>query len=182
MNRIIRGSPASCAALLRLEADRPTLGVCFGAQMMAAALGAEVYAGPRKEVGFAPVAVHDHAKDSPLRHIEDVPVLHWHGDTFTHRRGRRCWPPRTISIRPSGGASLLALQFHAEMGQDPLRGLDRARPRLHRWGRHQRRCPACRSCQNMARARGRRAGDDRGGGWRGWPSPHQPFSACIRLR
>ena len=55
--------------------------------MVAAALGAEVYAGPAKEVGFHPVALNDNGKDSPLRHIADVPVLHWHGDTFTRPAG-----------------------------------------------------------------------------------------------
>ncbi|MFM6831002.1 MAG: glutamine amidotransferase-related protein, partial [Novosphingobium sp.] len=67
----------------RLETDRPTLGVCFGAQMIAAALGAQVYAGPVKEVGFHPVRLHGPALESPLRHLTDVPILHWHGDTFT---------------------------------------------------------------------------------------------------
>lgn len=80
---------------LRLEADLPTLGVCFGAQMIAAALGAHVSPGPVKEVGFHPVRIHDHALDGPLRHLVDVPILHWHGDTFTSpgRGTARLQPP-----------------------------------------------------------------------------------------
>lgn len=104
----------------RLAANLPTLGVCFGAQMMAAALGAEVFAGPVKEVGFHPVSLHPGAQDSPLRHLAGVPVLHWHGDTFTQ-------PPGTELLAFSHvyrhqafrrGNNILALQFHAEMGQD----------------------------------------------------------------
>jgi GMP synthase (glutamine-hydrolysing) len=49
----------------RLEADRPTLGVCLGAQMMASALGGQVYAGPVKEVGFHPVIVRREARQGP---------------------------------------------------------------------------------------------------------------------
>lgn len=105
----------------RLEAERPTLGVCLGAQMMAAALGARVYPGPAKEVGFHPVTVPAAALSGPLRHIVDVPVLHWHGDTFDL--------PDNVELLASSplyphqafrrGPNLLALQFHAEMGHDP---------------------------------------------------------------
>lgn len=105
----------------RLEADRPTLGVCLGAQMMAAALGAHVYAGPAKEVGFHPVTVHEAGLAGPLRHLVGVPVLHWHGDTFTL--------PANVELIASShvyehqafrrGSNILALQFHAEMGLDP---------------------------------------------------------------
>lgn len=103
----------------RIEAARPTLGVCFGAQMIAAAMGAPVYPGPRLEIGFHPVALHDPA--SPLRHLAEVPVLHWHGDTFD-------LPPDVELLASSAlyrhqafrrGPNILALQFHAEMGLDP---------------------------------------------------------------
>lgn len=105
----------------RLEADRPTLGVCFGAQMMAAALGARVYPGPVKEVGFHPVSVHDHAIDGPLRHLVGVPILHWHGDTFTLPQGVDLIASSHVYDHQAfrRGNNLLALQFHAEMGQDP---------------------------------------------------------------
>ena len=105
----------------RLAADRPTLGVCLGAQMIAAALGARVYPGPVKEVGFAPVTLNAAGLGSPLRHIDGVPVLHWHGDTFD-------LPARTELLASSPayanqafrrGANLLGLQCHPEMGLDP---------------------------------------------------------------
>src|ERR1700693_1843433 len=70
----------------RLAAQRPTLGICLGAQLMAAALGARVYPGNRgKELGWAPIqAAPDSTVPSwfrPLLHPA-LRVLHWHGDTF----------------------------------------------------------------------------------------------------
>lgn len=103
----------------RLERDRPTLGVCFGAQLMAASLGARVYAGPAKEVGFHPMAIADRA--SPLRHLDGVPVLHWHGDTFDMPDGAKLLASseRYAHQAFSVGPNILGLQFHAEMGLDP---------------------------------------------------------------
>ncbi|MFO6448031.1 glutamine amidotransferase [Erythrobacter sp. NE805] len=104
----------------RLDADLPTLGVCFGAQMIAAALGARVHAGHAKEVGFAPIALHRPALASPLRHFEGVPLLHWHGDTFTLPEGVELLASSATYRHQAfrRGANLLALQFHAEMGED----------------------------------------------------------------
>jgi len=105
---------------VRLEQDRPTLGVCLGAQMIAAALGARVYPGPQKEVGFHPIRVADAPAAAPLRHLHEMPVLHWHGDTFD-------LPPGTERLASSDryenqafrrGLNILGLQFHAEMGRD----------------------------------------------------------------
>ncbi len=110
----------------RLDADRPTLGVCLGAQMIAAALGAEVYAGPSKEVGFHLLAVHPAAQDGPLGLLVDVPVLHWHGDTFTLPEGVELLASTSAYDHQAfrRGRNLLALQFHAEMGLDE---------RFHQW-------------------------------------------------
>jgi len=106
---------------LRLERDLPTLGVCFGAQMIAAALDARVFAGPSKEVGFHPVSLTAAGADSPLRHIADVPVLHWHGDTFTLPDNTELLASSHVYAHQAfrRGRNLLALQFHAEMGEDP---------------------------------------------------------------
>jgi len=105
----------------RLDADRPTLGVCLGAQIIAATLGADVYPGPEQEIGFHPVETTQAAAGSPLDTLGATPVLHWHGDTFD-------LPPDTEWLARSAryahqafrrGNTLLALQFHAEMGLDP---------------------------------------------------------------
>jgi GMP synthase (glutamine-hydrolysing) len=105
----------------RIMLDRPTLGVCLGSQMIAAAMGARVYPGPIKEVGFAPVTMNAAGLNSPLRHIVDVPVLHWHGDTFDLPDGVELLAsshkyPHQAFRR---GNNLLAVQCHPEMGEDP---------------------------------------------------------------
>jgi GMP synthase (glutamine-hydrolysing) len=66
------------------QAGQPVWGVCLGAQLLAASLGAAVYPGPAAEVGILPVELTAAAADDPV--FRDVrgsfPTLQWHGDTF----------------------------------------------------------------------------------------------------
>lgn len=105
----------------RLEQDLPTLGVCLGSQMIAAALGAPVYPGQGIELGFAPITLNAAGADSPLRHLDGVPVLHWHSDTFDLPHGVDLLASTAMYDHQAfrRGRNLLALQFHAEMGEDP---------------------------------------------------------------
>jgi GMP synthase (glutamine-hydrolysing) len=69
----------------RMAADRPTLGICLGGQLMAAALGARVYPGPQgAERGWYPLAVTAAGRDTPVAHLDGAKtaMLQWHGDTF----------------------------------------------------------------------------------------------------
>jgi GMP synthase (glutamine-hydrolysing) len=106
---------------LRIAARRPTLGICLGSQMIAAALGCRVYPGPLKEVGFAPITLTEAGAASPLRHVAGVPVLHWHGDTFELPDGAELLAATHLYANQAFriGDSLLAIQFHPEMGEDP---------------------------------------------------------------
>jgi GMP synthase (glutamine-hydrolysing) len=68
-----------------LAAERPVLGVCLGAQLLAAAAGARVYPGERgKEIGWAPVQLTEAGVNDPLwaGFPESFDTFHWHGDSF----------------------------------------------------------------------------------------------------
>jgi GMP synthase (glutamine-hydrolysing) len=68
----------------RLTALKPTLGLCLGAQLIAKALGANVYPGPMKEIGWSPLQLTGAGHTSPCKHLtaDQAFMFHWHGDTF----------------------------------------------------------------------------------------------------
>ncbi|MFB9981364.1 glutamine amidotransferase [Mesorhizobium kowhaii] len=99
----------------RLDAGLPVLGICLGAQLIAAALGAKVAPSGIKEIGFAPVNLTEAGRFGPLRHLSGVPVLHWHGDAFELPEGATLLATTSAANQAfSMGANVLALQFHAE--------------------------------------------------------------------
>lgn len=102
----------------RVAADRPTLAICLGAQILAQALGARVYA-DTTEIGWAPVKLTEAGERSVLHDIgrEAIPLLHWHGDTFDlpDRATRLASTPGCANQAFALGATL-AVQFHPEVG------------------------------------------------------------------
>jgi len=68
-----------------VAAGLPVLGVCLGAQLLAAALGARVYRGERPEIGSGTVSLTADGRADPVlgaAGLAELPVVHWHQDTF----------------------------------------------------------------------------------------------------
>lgn len=111
----LAGESAAIAA--RLAAGKATLGICLGAQLIAQALGADVAASGKVEIGFAPLTLTEEGRASVLKPIDGVPVLHWHGDQFAIPAGAQRlaqtpgFPNQAFAI----GRHVLGLQFHLEV-------------------------------------------------------------------
>lgn len=99
-----------------VESGKPVLGICLGAQMMASAMGARVYANLVKEIGWFPIRAVAAAASPGFQFPPSQEVFHWHGETFD-------LPPGAVRLAASDGCSnqafqvgrhAIGLQFHLE--------------------------------------------------------------------
>jgi GMP synthase (glutamine-hydrolysing) len=114
--------------LVRDAADRsvPTLGICLGAQLAAAALGGRAYPGPAgEELGWTKVELTGAGRADPVTGAlaEPVELFEWHHDTFD--------PPPGATLLAAGAVypsqafrlgSVVAVQFHPEVDAPLLAG------------------------------------------------------------
>ena len=116
-----------------INRDLRVLGICLGSQMIAHCLGADVYSGPEKEIGWYHIELTgDGLKDPLMRKLAIHPgvgdfwrkfmVFHWHGDTFT-------LPPGATLLASSAryknqafrfGNNIYGFQFHVEVTKDMI--------------------------------------------------------------
>jgi GMP synthase (glutamine-hydrolysing) len=101
-----------------VRAGTPYWGVCLGAQLLAASLGAEVFTGAEPEVGLLPVLTTAEAAGDPVFALAPgrFSALQWHADTYA-------LPPGAVQLARSAvyeqqafavGAAY-GLQFHLEV-------------------------------------------------------------------
>jgi GMP synthase (glutamine-hydrolysing) len=114
-----------------MKMNLPVLGVCLGAQILAAALGAKVERNPNgKEIGWHSIRLHDSAKDDRL--MRGLPTtmtpFHWHGDSFEV-------PPGAVSLASSDktpcqafrhGDKTYGFQFHFEVTRESVAAMAEA--------------------------------------------------------
>lgn len=110
----------------RIECDKPLLGICLGAQMIAMALGANTYPGHQgKEIGWSKITVNDEGMKTPLRYLdgEHTPMMHWHGDTFDLPDGAVLLASSDKYKKQafSYNDHVFAMQCHAEVTANKLR-------------------------------------------------------------
>lgn len=109
---------------LCIDAGKTVIGICLGSQLIAAALGEEVYPNSQKEIGWFDIKLTTAGRSCYL--FADFPerfsVLHWHGDTFN-------LPAKAVLLAESAACkhqaflynnNVLGLQFHFEATLDTL--------------------------------------------------------------
>jgi GMP synthase-like glutamine amidotransferase len=95
-----------------VDADVPVLGLCFGGQMLARVLGAEVYRSEDSEIGWLPVR----SKDPEL--VPEGPWFQWHFDTFTTPPGAEVVADTDVGPQAFVAGRSLGLQFHPEVTRE----------------------------------------------------------------
>jgi GMP synthase-like glutamine amidotransferase len=107
------------------ELQRPVLGMCLGAQLLASTFGGRVFRNRAKEIGLFEVSFTSAAEDDPLWRDHTAPFrpVSWHQDTFS-------LPPGAVLLASSEltenqlfrlGHSSYGFQFHLEIDTRVLR-------------------------------------------------------------
>jgi GMP synthase-like glutamine amidotransferase len=91
------------------EHDVPMLGLCFGGQLMARALGGESFRSERSEIGWVTVRT----KHPEL--IPEGPWFQWHFDSFTLPPGAKLLADTDVGPQAYVVGRSLGLQFHPEV-------------------------------------------------------------------
>jgi len=99
-----------------IQQNIPILGVCLGAQLLAHCMGASIYQGKQKEIGWFPIQATTTAPSQSFVFPESIEVFHWHGETFDLPYGTRLLAQSQACKHQAFqfGERVIGLQFHLE--------------------------------------------------------------------
>lgn len=108
-----------------IEAGKPVLGVCLGAQLIAAALGAAVYANSQKEIGWFPIKGVGGGGAGGFPFPRSIVGFHWHGETFDLPEGAVHLARSEACVNQAFqfGSNVVGLQFHLETTPEGARAI-----------------------------------------------------------
>lgn len=110
-----------------IELGKHVIGICLGAQLIAAALGATVKKNEHREIGWFEVRRAPNVSRTVLCDIwpERVNVFHWHGDTFEIPKDAELIASSDACANQGFilGDRVVGLQFHLEVTPDSVTSL-----------------------------------------------------------
>ena len=102
-----------------VDNDIPVLGICLGSQLIAKAFGANVYRGPKQEIGFYNDLKISNDSSLFSGFTNPFTVFHWHGDTFDLPKGAvRLASSEHYLNQAFQYKSAVGLQFHLEVNEE----------------------------------------------------------------
>lgn len=105
-----------------IDAGKPVLGICLGAQMIANVMGAKIYPNNQKEIGWFPIKPVVGSNKNLFQFPESATVFHWHGETFDLPLGAKLLASSQACINQAFqlGDNVIGLQFHLETTPESL--------------------------------------------------------------
>lgn len=98
-----------------VERQAPVFGICFGGQMLASALGAEVRPMGERHLGW-------HRNEMAVNAAWEGPWFRWHGDTFALPPGARLLASAGEICQGFQYGKAVGVQFHPEVDHSIVRG------------------------------------------------------------
>jgi GMP synthase-like glutamine amidotransferase len=106
-----------------LKKETPVLGICLGSQLIAQAIGGNVYKGQKKEIGWSNVMLSQAGNEDLFMGTETnrINVFQWHGDTYDLPSNAVILASSDLYPQAFRFGSAIGVQFHVEINDKMIR-------------------------------------------------------------